>query len=191
MNRTRTRPLSFVAVLMLVGLRPALAVGQTVVIQVENDARIPATDLAQMERLVERSYLAIGVRMIWEHGEVALDDQRGLRVHVRLLSRTRADRKITTERIRSDVLAQTNRPGRIVYIFCRRIVEASMKYSHEYTRILGLVVAHELAHVLLPAGSHSDTGVMKGRANLWAKLAHDFTPEEGAAIRSMLQTEKD
>jgi hypothetical protein len=187
----RTRPLPFVVVLILVGLCPAMAVGQTVVIQVENDARIPATDLAQMERLVERSYLAIGVRTIWDHGEVALDDQRGLRVHVRLLSRTRADRKITTERIRGDVLGQTNRQARIVYIFCRRIVEASMKYSHEYTRILGLVVAHELAHVLLPAGSHSDTGVMKGRANLWAKLAHDFTPEEGAAIRSMLQIEKD
>lgn len=191
MIRTRTRWLPFVAVLMLVGLRPVLAAGQTVVIQVENDARIPATDLAQVERLVESSYLSIGVRMIWEHGEVPLDDPRGLRVHVRLLSRTRADRKITTERIRGDVLGQTNRPARIVYIFCRRIVEASVKYSKEYTRILGFVVAHELGHVLLPAGSHSDAAMMNGRTNLWAKPSYDFTPEEGAAIRSRLQAEDD
>lgn len=189
MIRTRTRWLPFVAVLMLVGLRPVLAAGQTVVIQVENDARIPATDLAQVERLVESSYLSIGVRMIWEHGEVPLDDPRGLRVHVRLLSRTRADRKITTERIRGDVLGQTNRPARIVYIFCNRIVEASVKYSKEYTRILGFVVAHELGHVLLPAGSHSDAAMMNGRTNLWAKPSYDFTPEEGAAIRTMLLVE--
>jgi hypothetical protein len=65
-------------------------------------------------------------------------------------------------------------------------VEASVKYSHEYTRILGLVVAHELGHALLPAGSHSDAGVMKGRANLWGKIAHEFTSEEGATIRARL-----
>ena len=73
-----------------------------------------------------------------------------------------------------------------MYIFTNRIVEASVKYSHEYTRILGFVVAHEFGHVLLPPGSHSDTGVMNGRANLWGKIAHEFTPEEGAAIRDGL-----
>jgi hypothetical protein len=48
------------------------------------------------------------------------------------------------------------------------------------------VVAHELGHVLLPAGSHSDSGIMNGRTNLWGKIAHEFTPEEGEAIRDGL-----
>lgn len=94
-----------------------------------------------------------------------------------------------TERIGSAVLGQANRPARVVYIFCHRIVEASMKYWQEYTVVLAFVVAHELGHVLLPAHSHSETGIMKGRANLWAKTAHDVTPEEGAAIRSRLVSE--
>jgi hypothetical protein len=167
------------------GRRPqALAI----VLAVENDARIPSADLAEVEALVARSYLAIGVRVIWVHGEVAQHDSRGLRIHLRLLSRTRANRMITTE-IGSTVLALANRPSQIVYVFCHRVVEASFKYSLHYTRILGLVVAHELGHVLLPANSHSEAGVMKGRANLWAKPAFDFTPEEGAAIRSMLRQE--
>ena len=183
---TRSALHSLATVLMLAAPCPSLAAAQTLLVQVDNDARIPAADLAQMEEVVARSFLAIGVRVIWEHGEVPLDDPRGLRVHLRLLSRAQADRKILRERIGNAVLGQTNRPARLAYIFCHRIVEASMKFAHDYTRILGFVVAHELGHVLLPAHSHSDTGIMKGRANLWAKIAHAFTAEEGEAIRAML-----
>ena len=185
MNRSALHSLA--TVLMLVAARPTLAAAQTLVVQVDNDARIPAADLAQVEEVVARSFLGIGVQVIWEHGEVALDDSRGLRVHLRLLSRINADRKIAKERIGNAVLGQTNRPARLVYIFTRRIVEASVKFSHDYTRILGFVVAHELGHVLLPPGSHSDSGVMNGRANLWGKIAHEFTAEEGEAIRALLR----
>ena len=184
MTRSALHPL--VTVLMLVAVCPTHAAAQTLLVQVDNDARIPAADLAQMEQVVASSYRAIGVRVIWEHGEVPLDDPRGLRVHLRLLSRAQAERKILRERIGNAVLGQTNRPARLAYIFCHRIVEASMKFAHDYTRILGVVVAHELGHVLLPAHSHSDTGIMKGRANLWAKIAHEFTAEEGEAIRATL-----
>jgi len=183
---TRSTLHAFVTALMLAAAPPAHAAAQTLLVHVDNNARIPAADLAQMEDVVAGSYLAIGVRVIWDHGEVPLDDPRGLRVHLRLLSRAQANRKIMIERIGPAVLGQTNRPARLVYVFCSRIVEASMKFGHDYTRILGLVVAHELAHVLLPAGSHSDTGVMKARANLWAKMVHEFTPEEGEAIRAGL-----
>jgi hypothetical protein len=184
MTRSALHPL--VTVLMLVAVCPAHAAAQVLLVQVDNDARIPTPDLAQMENVVGDSFQTIGVRVIWEHGEVALDDPRGLRVHLRLLSRTNADRKITQERIGRAVLGQTNRPARLVYIFTHRIVEASVKFSHDYTRILGLVVAHELGHVLLPPGSHSDSGMMNGRTNLWGKIAHEFTPEEGEAIRDGL-----
>ena len=158
---------------MFVAACPTLAAAQTLLVQVDNDARIPAVDLAQMEEVVAHSFLGIGVQVIWEHGEVALDDSRGLRVHLRLLSRTSGDRKITRERIGRAVLGQTNRPARLVYISTRRIVEASVKFARDYTYILGLVVAHELGHVLLPAGSHSDSGIMNGRTNLWGKIAHE------------------
>jgi hypothetical protein len=181
MTRSALPPL--VTVLMLVAVCPTHAAAQALLVQVDNDARMPAADLAEMEEVVAHSFLAIGVQVVWEHGEVARDDARGLQVHLRLLSRMNADQKIAKERIGNAVLGQTNRPARLVYIFTRRIVEASVKFSHDYTRILGLVVAHELGHVLLPAGSHSDSGVMNGRTNLWGKIAHEFTPEEGEAIR--------
>ena len=184
MNRSALHPL--LIVLTLTAVCPAPVAAQAIVVEVDNDARIPAADLAEINEVVARSYLAIGVQVIWEHREVALDDPRGLRVYLRLLSRISADRKIMKERIGNAVLGQTTRPARLVYIFVHRIVEASVKFSHEYTQILGSVVAHELGHVLLPPGSHSESGVMKGRANLWGKIAHEFTDQEGATIRARL-----
>jgi hypothetical protein len=74
-----------------------------------------------------------------------------------------------------------------VYIFVDRIVDESFKYSREYTVILGLVVAHELGHVVLPAGRHSDSGVMNARAKLRSRIPQEFTAEEGEAIRALLR----
>jgi hypothetical protein len=34
--------------------------------------------------------------------------------------------------------------------------------------------------------SHSDSGMMNGRTNLWGKIAHEFTPEEAEPIRDGL-----
>jgi hypothetical protein len=185
MTRSALTPL--VTVLMLVAVCPAHAAAQALLVQVDNDARIPAEAVARMEQVAAASFLRIGVQVIWEHGEAPLDDARGLRVHLRLLSRANAERKIAKERIGDAVLGQTNRQGRRVYIFFGRIVDESFKYSREYTQILGLVVAHELGHVVLPAGSHADSGVMKGRARLRGRIPREFTPEEGEAIRALLQ----
>lgn len=150
---------------------------------------MPPADLAAMEKLVSRSYRAIGVGVIWVHGEVSPQDPRGLRVQLRLLSRARADRKIAREWIGTYVLGQAVRPARVVYIFCDRIAEVSVKHLQEFTRVLGLVMAHEIGHVLLPASIHSATGIMRDRVDLGSKTVHYFTVEQGAAIRSRLQIE--
>ena len=164
---------------------------RTIVVQLENDAGLSRAALSEAQQLAARIYLAIGVQMIWVHGEVPLQDPRGLRVQVRLLSRKMADRKIATERIRGDVLGQANRPARLVYVFCARIGDASVKYLQEYTRLLGLVMAHEIGHILLPVYSHSQSGIMSGRVDIWSKMVHDFAAEEGAAIRLKLRLESE
>ena len=160
-----------------------------IVVQVENECGLSQTALNEAEQLAARIYEAIGVRTTWVQGEVPFQDPRGLRVHVHLLSRKMADRKIAKERIGADVLGQANRPARLVYIFCARIGEASVKYMQEYIRLLGLVVAHEMGHVLLPVQSHSDTGIMRGGVDVWSKTVKYFTAEQGDAIRSMLLRE--
>jgi hypothetical protein len=183
-----TRPTlrSLVTFLMLAAGYPSHVAAQTLVVQVDNDARIPAAAIARMKETAAAGFVRIGVRVIWVHGDVPLDDPRVMRAHLRLLSGTNAARKIAKERIPNAVLGLTLREARRVYIFCDRIVDESFKYSREYSQILGLVIAHELGHVVLPAGSHSEAGVMKGQAKLRGRIPQEFTTEEGEEIRAAL-----
>lgn len=165
---------------------PAVGWQGTIVAQVDDYADLRPGDLAAAEQLAGRIYEAIGVRVIWVHGEVPIQDPRGLRVHLRLLSRTMAERKISKERIKADVLGQANRPSRNAYIFFHRILPVAIKHRQNYARVLGLVMAHEMGHVLLPADSHSESGIMSANPDVWSKLVRYFTLEQGAAIRSIL-----
>jgi hypothetical protein len=76
-------------------------------------------------------------------------------------------------------------PGRIAYVFYSRLPSTPVS---EDSQILGLVIAHELGHLLLPYGSHSETGIMRGhwvvrelrRVGLHAL---GFTPFQAQEIR--------
>jgi predicted Zn-dependent protease len=51
-------------------------------------------------------------------------------------------------------------PGHIAYVFYSRLPILNAGNDDE---IMGLVIAHEIGHLLLPHGSHSDTGIMRGQ----------------------------
>ena len=51
-------------------------------------------------------------------------------------------------------------PGHIAYVFYSRLPILNGGNDDE---IIGLVIAHEIGHLLLPYGSHSDTGIMRGQ----------------------------
>lgn len=160
----------------------------TIVVQVDNYTEISARDLAEAEQQATRIYEAIGVQMIWVHGEVSMQDPRGLPVRVLVLSREMAERKIAEEQIKKDVLGQANRPSHWAYIFAHRIVAVAVKRRQPYSRVLGLVIAHEVGHIMLPAYSHSETGIMSADVDVWSKKVSTFTIQQGAAIRSMFIT---
>jgi hypothetical protein len=58
-----------------------------------------------------------------------------------------------------------------------------------YTRLLGLVLAHEMGHVLLPVSSHLNSGIMREHVDVRSKTVEYFTAEQSDAIRSMLLRE--
>jgi hypothetical protein len=75
-------------------------------------------------------------------------------------------------------------PGHIAYVFYSRLPILNGNDDE----IMGLVIAHEIGHLLLPHGSHSDTGIMRGqwgfrelrRVSLHAL---GFTPFQAQEIR--------
>lgn len=158
----------------------------TIVAQVDDHAEIPPADLIEAESAAAHIYESIGVRVIWVHADVPFDDPRGVRVHVRLLSRTMTDRKIAKEKITSDVLGEAIAAARCAYVFVDRIPPVVFQFGQPYTRVLGLVIAHEIGHILLPGQGHAESGIMSAHVNLWSRKLVYFTPEQGTEITSLL-----
>jgi len=57
--------------------------------------------------------------------------------------------------------------------------------------LLGIAIAHEIGHLLLPDNSHSQTGLMRakwGKADFWLAQRSQlfFTAEQGELIRSRM-----
>ena len=82
--------------------------------------------------------------------------------------------------------------GRIAYVLFDRVTRVARTARLDVTDILGMVMAHEIGHLMLPDGSHSDSGLM--RADWKIKELHrplhaafEFTIPEGEAIRRHLR----
>lgn len=84
------------------------------------------------------------------------------------------------------VVEETNR-GWLATVFSDRIGRAASRLGVDADTLLGLVIAHELGHLLLGVGYHGETGVMRaewpddllgGRRGQW-----HFSQLEAAAMR--------
>ena len=82
--------------------------------------------------------------------------------------------------------------GRIAYVLFDRVTRVARVARLDVSDMLGMVMAHEIGHLMLPDGSHSDSGLM--RADWTIKELHrplhpafEFTRPEGEAIRRHLQ----
>ncbi len=80
--------------------------------------------------------------------------------------------------------------GHIAYVFHDRLAHVAWP-GDELVNLLSLVIAHEIGHLLLPYGSHSDTGVMRSDWSVADLRRIDvarlgFTPPQVAAIRRRL-----
>ena len=185
------RVLAAIGVLAVFGPSPDVVFAAprdaTIVVQVDNFADVPREDLAEAESVATRIFEAIGVTFIWAHEEVPFNDPRGLRVHLRLLTRRMAERKISKERIRGDVLGEAITRSRCAYIFVHRISAVAMQALHDYERVLGLAIAHEIGHIVLPTHGHSESGIMGPHVYLRSKYnLVSFTESQGDAIRGLL-----
>lgn len=140
---------------------------------------------SRAEAEMTRIYARAGVGIIWATGE----DQAGapgLHLRVQLLSSDMAKQKIRAEGLADTVFGRAAREAGRAYIFTHRIASLALRHSDDFRRLLGRVMAHEVGHLVLPIDSHSDRGIMRANFGVRQKSGDEFTPEQGAAIRSML-----
>ena len=81
--------------------------------------------------------------------------------------------------------------GRIAYAIYDRVRDTAARAAMNEDDLLGFVMAHEIAHLMLPRGVHEETGLMRGHWNVRDFQQIDvmtlgFSPQQAAEIRSTL-----
>jgi hypothetical protein len=158
----------------------------TVFVHIENLAAVPPETIAGARDELAHVFDTAGIRV---DTSAAPDHDRcvlPLTVHVVLLAGDRADRFIRREHVTRKALALANREARRVYVFSDRIGPAVDRHAVGRGDALGLIIAHELGHVLLPARGHSRTGIMQENYNVYFSYRLKFTAEESTAMRAFI-----
>ena len=158
----------------------------TVFVHIENRGAVLPEIIAGARDQLAHIFDAAGVR-VESTAEAGHDRCAGqLTVHVVLLAGTIADRFIKSEQVNRRVLAQANSEARRVYVFWDRVGPAVDHQAIGRGDALGVVIAHELGHVLLPARGHSRSGLMQANYDAFFSYGLKFDAKESAALRSFI-----
>jgi hypothetical protein len=89
---------------------------------------------------------------------------------------------------RDSAVGRATAGGRTVTVLYHRLEDVWDGRSARAAFLLGNVIAHEIGHLVLPAGTHSPIGLMMPEMNLSKATSRPlfFTPEQGRIIRSTL-----
>jgi hypothetical protein len=179
-----------VAAAFATGARPAAAEGEpsTIVLHVDDQAHLAPSELATAEAETTRIYAAAGVRATWQNGTV--DPHAGhegvTHLAVVICDDAGSEQKTGAEGVDSTVLGQTARGTGRAYIYHTRVDIAAHQHGRDIGTVLGMAIAHEVGHLLLPNDSHSFVGIMRADLNLTSRFPQEFTPRQSAAIRARL-----
>jgi hypothetical protein len=163
---------------------PVISIG------IDDYGNVPARQLIHAQGDVAQAYCDVGVEITWREtrhlSTVALPAHTpfvGLTIII--LSPDMVTRMAPPTMAVGAAPVTETEPGHIAYVFYSRLPSTNVGDDNQ---MLGLVIAHEIGHLLLPFGSHSDTGIMRGRWNVEelkrvVLRALGFTPFQAQEIR--------
>ena len=158
----------------------------SVLLYLANQAGVSSDIVCDARQEVIRIYAQIGVRVIWsEHTTGSPKDP--LVVVIAPLT----GQWVELTRTFGLAVRGAHSSGRLAYIFYDRVHPLAEKHQIRVACLLGVAIAHEIGHLLLPYGSHSPSGLMQGEwDNRQFLLARDgllgFTAQQGELIRAHL-----
>jgi hypothetical protein len=188
-GRPAFRVLSAVSIFVLSGpTRSAVAQTETprLAWRIVDYAMVPSRVLQLADVEAERMYNTIGVDMRIER-EPASDAVRT--VTVIILDAHRADQKDLPAPTLGSAPGTPTKRGVIAYILYDRVEHAARRHTRAVGELLGLVIAHEIGHLLLPYNAHAPNSIMQANwdsAFMMSAPGIAFTPDQAALIRSEL-----
>jgi hypothetical protein len=143
---------------------------RAVSIRIHNYAHIQDAELARAQEVVRGMYGAIGVRTDWlaslQPSDGVFDDSvardcKPSDLMVIILTSAMANRGVIPDSIIGFAAADRGVGGRIAYVIYDRVRDLAGGTLDDM-RVMGIVMAHEIGHLLLTDHSHSDGGLMRG-----------------------------
>jgi hypothetical protein len=157
--------------------------GRTVVLHLDSRVSFPANVLDEAQKMTVAVYERIGVRIVWTDGlarPAAPDGAEHLDVIV--LTKAYAD-SLNPDR---HALGQGGREAKRAYIFFTRVASHARNTNSDLARVLALVVAHEVGHMLLPEHNHAAAGLMRANFDGRIVTVPDLAPAQAMLIRTLL-----
>ncbi len=161
----------------------------TVEIVVITHASVPAevSDRALLE--AGRIYETAGVDVVWMNAEAA---EHHPPRHLRLTFVVAAVAAAENPDALGFAANTGSSRGRLAFAFFPRVKNFARKQQIEVSLALGLVMAHEIGHLLLFFQSHAGTGIMRakwGRTQVWMAAREEmvFSPDQAERIRRTIR----
>jgi hypothetical protein len=160
----------------------------TLRVLVLNQARVHPDMLRAAQADAASIYAAAGVRIVWHVWPAEGQSNGDFDVVVSIVRQigtpksARALDELTLGLAAVEPTTAGGRRGRMAWVFFDRIDEHAFRHHIRVSRLCGLVMAHEIGHVMLPAG-HSERGVMRGTWELRSGLLEYFTDFQADEIR--------
>ncbi len=169
---------------------------RTVSVRVHDYAHLDNRELSEAQRLVSAIYEAVGVLLDWRSAVRPAEVERGLATWpadgapaLTILAITSGmSRRLGMQTgVAGYAAVSRDRGGRLCFIVADRTAATARRADLAHTRVLSSVIAHELAHLLMPNRSHSRSGIMRPLWDPWdfaEQLPHAFSSDEARDIRS-------
>ena len=141
---------------------------------------VPPTTMAVAKRIADDAYRTIGVTIDWIEAGC---DAGAPGLHVNIVSRETAGFAVAAW-----TLGFAEPGSSAATVLYDRVLCLGVKFHIRRDVLLGYTMAHELGHLLLPAHSHSDSGVMRASLDLQraAEKKLCFTSEQAQIILARL-----
>ena len=127
-----------------------------------------------------------GVKLDWIDGAEANRLKIVAPYTVLIMTEAPATLKAAMENLGMDVMGQGAPLVGRAYIYYDRVMKLNPVPPRDVITTLGDVIAHELGHLMLPAG-HSNVGIMRPSINMTSRRLETFTDVEAAQIRERVQ----
>ena len=153
-----------------------------VTVRIWDLSRIENETMHRAKKVVETVFDPIGIQILWVDCPVG-DTSESLSctapigandISLRIYSRTKADFQVKGHSRGGSSLLLTPDGGKgIVYVFSDRAMEVSRIHKIPVEIVIGITVAHEIGHLMLPGQGHTLAGVMHAKlgANDWRLAA--------------------